>query len=66
MSEAAIKPRLLSTTRAAEYLSISPRALRSFVYHGKLRGIFPFFPSRKIMLFDILDLDAWIERQKGG
>ena len=64
-NENAVKPRLLSTESAAAYLGISPRALRSKHYTGEIRAIFPFFPSRKIMMFDIIDLDGWIDRQKG-
>lgn len=62
MSATAIRPRLLNTQDAASYLSLSPSYLRALVYRGEIR---PAFRLTKLWRFDIIDLDAWIERQKG-
>jgi excisionase family DNA binding protein len=55
-------PRLLKTRQAARYLGISPWKLRNLVQNGEIRYI----PgeSTSPWLFDIHDLDAFIERAK--
>ena len=60
-----IKSRLLSTAATAEYLGIS----RQTIYNGigpKAKRPFPIKPVRIAgkVLFDVLDLDAFIDRQK--
>lgn len=55
------RPRLLSTSRAAEYLAISPWQLRELVHSGKLHYI----PAgARSWRFDIRDLDAFVDAQK--
>ena len=54
-------PRLLNTKAAAAYLSVSPWTLRQLFYRAELRGIR--FSSKRL-LFDVADLDAFVERRK--
>lgn len=56
-----LTPRLLSTTSAARYLGVSAMFIRRLVYRGDLK---PTLRLRKMMRFDVRDLDVWIERQK--
>ncbi len=52
--------RLYNIHEAAEYLGRSAWALREMYYHGKI----PCVRDGRRMLFDIIDLDAWIEKNK--
>lgn len=57
-----IKPRLLSVEQSAGYLGISPKTIRNGL-GPKARDPFPVKPKRagKRVLFDIRDLDAYID-----
>ena len=59
---AGIKPRLLSVDQSAGYLGISPKTIRNGL-GPKARDPFPVKPKRagKRVLFDIRDLDAYID-----
>lgn len=57
---APIPPRMLNAAAAAAYLGIGTFALRGLHWRESLRGI---FIGRKL-LFDVRDLDAFIERSK--
>jgi excisionase family DNA binding protein len=54
--------RLLSVNEAALYLGLSPRTLYNGV-HRKTKSPFPIQPKRfrKRVLFDIQDLDRWVD-----
>lgn len=59
-SQTAIVPRLLNVHQAAQYLSTSVHAIRQLGWGREI-------PSLKIgkrVLFDIRDLDKFVERQK--
>lgn len=56
------KKRLLRSPAAAEYLSQSPDKMRRLVHNGELPVVHT-GPGAPI-LFDIRDLDAWVERNK--
>jgi predicted DNA-binding transcriptional regulator AlpA len=57
-------PRLLTTEAAAEYLSLEPGTLENWRYKGtgppvtRLGG--------RAVRYDIKDLDAWVDAQKGA
>ncbi len=55
-----MRKRLYNLTEAATYLGRSIWALREMYYNGKI----PCVRDGRRMLFDIHDLDAWIEKQK--
>ena len=54
--------RLVNGKEAAEYLGLSPPTFKN------LCAIKPINlgTGRKILRYDLLDIDEWIERQKGG
>lgn len=52
--------RLYNINEAAQYLGRSVWALREMYYKGKI----PCVRDGRRMLFDITDLDAWIESNK--
>jgi excisionase family DNA binding protein len=54
-------PRLLTIEGAAKYLSMTEVAIRHKVVNGKLRAV----RADRYLRFDIRDLDAWIEANKG-
>jgi excisionase family DNA binding protein len=54
-------PRLLTIEGAAKYLSMTEDAIRHKVMNGKLRVV----RADRYLRFDIRDLDAWIEANKG-
>jgi excisionase family DNA binding protein len=56
--------RLLRLKPAAEYLSVSPGALRTLVQRGELPIIKLAENSRGPWLLDVRDLDNWVERTK--
>jgi len=58
----AIHPRLLRTSAAAEYLSVSPWKLRRLVHDAELPVIEGGGGAN--WLFDRMDLDHWIEKRK--
>ena len=53
--------RLISLPKAAEYLDLSPRTLRSLVASKTVHYV-RVSPGR--IAFDITDLDAYVERQR--
>jgi excisionase family DNA binding protein len=57
-----IMPRVLKTKQAAQYLSISAWKLRNIVQAGEIPCILA--DGTSPWLFDIRDLDNWIERRK--
>ena len=61
-----IRPRLLNVEQAAVYLSISPKTIRNGI-GPKAPDPFPVKPKRagKRVLFDIKDLDAYIDSMTG-
>jgi len=52
--------RLYSEKESAKYLGRSVWAVREMRYSGKIRYI----KDGKRVFFDVLDLDAWIEKSK--
>ncbi len=58
-----MKPRLLKSRDAAHYLCISLDKLRSLVQRGEIPYIPGGNPSAP-WLFDIRDLDTWIDKVK--
>jgi excisionase family DNA binding protein len=56
------KRRLLRTKQAAEYLSLSPWKLRRLIAYGQLPVVQA--EDGAPFLFDIRDLDGYIERNK--
>lgn len=57
-----VERRLLDYTRTAAYLGISLRSAKALAKDGK----FPKVPIGHRVLFDVVDLDAYIERVKRG
>jgi excisionase family DNA binding protein len=57
-----ITPRVLKTRQAAQYLSISAWKLRNLVQTGEVACIMS--DGTSPWLFDIHDLNDWIERHK--
>jgi excisionase family DNA binding protein len=59
-----IKRRLVRTREAAEYLAVSKTKIREMAWAGAI----PFIQEKEnaLMLFDIGDLDRWIETNKEG
>lgn len=55
-----LQKRLYSVPEAARYLGRSPWAVREMFYAGKI----PCVRDGKRMLFDVFDLDAWVEKNK--
>lgn len=55
-----LSKRLLSEKETAAYLGRSLWAIREMRYAGKL----PFVKDGKRVLFDVLDLNDWIEKSK--
>ena len=56
------RPRLLTTTEAAEYLTVSP----SFLEQARLNGRpeIPFVKIGSRVAYDPLDLDVWVSSHK--
>ena len=63
MKEATIQPRMLRAVDAARYLAISTQFLRTLVRRGEIPAVCG-TGLRTAWLFDIRDLDQWIERTK--
>ncbi|MFL6314740.1 MAG: helix-turn-helix domain-containing protein [Terriglobales bacterium] len=59
-----IQPRLLTLKAAAHYLSVGEWALRRLVWAGDLPSVQLKKGAR--LLFDIVDLNKWIEAHKSG
>jgi excisionase family DNA binding protein len=57
-----ITPRVLKTKQAARYLSVSTWKIRNLVQSGEIACILG--DGTTPWLFDIRDLDGWIERRK--
>lgn len=57
---AAIKPRLLTIEDAGRYLGRTPGAIRTLEFRGQL----PAIRADSRIMFDIRDLDAWIDRNR--
>ena len=55
-----MQKRLYNIHEAAKYLGRSVWALREMYYHGKIACV----RDGRRMLFDIIDLDSWIEKNK--
>ncbi len=55
-----LEKRLYTEKEAAKYLGRSVWAIREMRYAGKL----PFVKDGKRVLFDVLDLNVWIEKSK--
>ena len=57
-----IRRRLLRVKEAAEYLGMSKSKVRQLAWSGQI----PFVQEREnaLMLFDLHDLDAWIDAHK--
>ena len=57
-----IKPALIRCREAARYLGLSEWSIRQMAHNGEL----PYLQrtDRSPMLFDVADLQKWIERQK--
>jgi excisionase family DNA binding protein len=55
-----LRKRLYSVGEAAEYMGRSVNGLREMQWAGKL----PYIKDGKKILFDIIDLDKWIEQNK--
>jgi excisionase family DNA binding protein len=58
----AITPRILKTKHAANYLAVSAWKLRNLVQAGEIACIIS--EGTAPWLFDIRDLDKWVERRK--
>lgn len=58
----AITPRMLKTKQAAHYLNVSAWKLRNIVQAGGIACIIG--DGTSPWLFDLRDLDNWIERHK--
>jgi len=54
--------RLVRTSEAAQYLAVSPWKLRQLVLQGRLPVVQD--TDGGVFLFDLRDLDAYIERHK--
>ncbi len=63
LDSTAITPRVLKTKQAARYLAISAWKLRSLVQAGEIACIIG-DGTTSPWLFDIQDLNNWIERRK--
>ncbi|HWY85816.1 MAG TPA: helix-turn-helix domain-containing protein [Gemmataceae bacterium] len=55
-----LEQRLLTPEQAAKRLGISPRKLRQLAKDKE----FPIVPIGRVVRYDVIDLDAWIVRQK--
>lgn len=62
--ESSVTKRLLRLKPAAEYLSVSPGALRAIVQHGGLPIIKLAENGHSPWLLDVRDLDDWVEKTK--
>lgn len=60
----AITPRLLSYPQAAAYLGRPEKTLRQMVHRGEIAYVKSNPHRRGTVLFDRLDLDAWIDEHK--
>jgi excisionase family DNA binding protein len=60
MKNQGIKKRLYTVSEAADYLGRSVNAIREMQWAGKL----PYIKDGKRILFDIRDMDSWIESHR--
>ena len=60
----AITPRLLSYADAAVYLGRPEKTLRQMVHEGEIAHVKANPHRRGTVLFDVRDLDAWIDSHK--
>ena len=60
LSTGRLEKRLYDVSEASRYLGMSVWGLREMYYHGKITAV----RIGRRMLFDILDLDQWIEDHK--
>ncbi len=60
MKNKGITKRLYTVSEAAEYLGRSVNAIREMQWAGKL----PYIKDGKRILFDIRDMDSWIESHR--
>ena len=56
----ATRPRLLDVPKAAVYLGVTDNAIREYVRYDKI----PVVRANGRVLFDVLDLDQWIQHHK--
>lgn len=56
-----LRPRLLTTDDAANYLAISAWQLRALVHEGKIPAI---TRGARSWRFDVLDLDRYVDAEK--
>lgn len=57
-------PRILRTVQAAEYVGLSASALEKMRLSGSGPRVVRL--GRKAIGYDVRDLDAWIDRQRGA
>lgn len=58
--------RLYTTKQAAVYLGVSERTLWTMANSGEIPSVRFGSGRRQSVRFDVADLDAWIEKHKGG
>jgi len=59
-----LTPRLLKVGQAAQYLATSDKTIRRLVLTGELPFLQRFRGTHSPFLFDIKDLDIWVEAHK--
>jgi excisionase family DNA binding protein len=59
-----VTARLISKADAATYLGVSVRTLEDWMLHGSIRFVKTSSGRAGRVLFDLVDLDAWIEAHK--
>ena len=58
-----MKPALMNVDELAEYLGVSPQAVRHMVYRRQI----PFIRlGAKRLRFDLAEINAWIDAQRVG
>lgn len=60
MKDKGISKRLFTVREASVYLGRSPHAIREMQWSGKL----PYIKDGKRILFDVRDMDTWIEKNR--
>ena len=63
MPKVEIKPRSLKTAASSQYVGLSPRAMLDLAHQGKI----PYIKAgARSVLFDITDLDRFLDERKVG
>ena len=57
----ALRPRSLRTQQAAQYIGLSPHTLENLRSAG---GGPRFFKMGRVVVYDVADLDRWVEAQR--